>query len=262
MAARAQLHARSLIPLLLVVAAVVALTLIRHIRDGAPPPPRDLFPTGELRVGIDPSNPPFAVATANDLYGLDIDLARELGKRLGLPVRFVYLGYDGLYDALKSDQVDALVAGLLIDLTRLNDVHYSQAYFNAGLLLVSDKGLSRMEDLPEHSLAYEYGSEADAQARLWLRRILPFSPRPYELARYALDAVRLGESDAALVDAVTARLYLRDHADWHPALNTVTDNLYAIATQSRRPEISVAVNQALQSMIDDGTLDTILKRWL
>jgi len=236
--------------------------LIRHIRDGAPPLPRDLFPTGELRIGIDPSNPPFAVATASDLYGLDIDLSRELGKRLDLPVRFVYLGYDGLYDALKSDQVDALVAGLLIDLTRLNDVHYSNAYFNAGLLLVSDKGLSRMEDLPGHSLAYEFGSEGDAQARVWLRRILPFETHPYELARYALDAARLGDADAALVDAVTARLYLRDHADWHPSLSYVTDNLYAIATQSRRPEISVVVNEALQSMIDDGTLQQIINRWL
>ncbi|MBI1258811.1 MAG: transporter substrate-binding domain-containing protein [Chloroflexi bacterium] len=260
MAARSRL--RSLTLLLLVVAAVAALVLIRHLRDGAPPPPRDLFPTGELLIGIDPSNPPFAAATANDLYGLDIDLSRELGRRLDLPVRFVYLGYDGLYDALKTDQVDALVAGLLIDLTRLNDVHYSQPYFNAGLVLVSDKGLTRMEDLPGHSLAYEFGSEADTQARTWLRRILPFETRPYELARYALDAARLGDSDAALVDAVSAHLYLRDHPDWQPRLNQVTDNLYAIATQSRRPEISAAVNQALQSIIDDGTLATILKRWL
>ena len=260
MAARSRLLSLSL--LLLVFAAVAVLLLIRHVRDGAPPPPRELFPTGELRIGIDPSNPPFAVATADDLYGLDIDLSRELGKRLDLPVRFVYLGYDGLYDALKSDQVDALVAGLLIDLTRLNDVHYSQAYFNAGLVLVSDKGLARMEDLPGRSLAYEFGSEADTQARTWLRRILPFETRPYELARYALDAARVGEADAALVDAVSARLYLRDHADWQPELNHVTDNLYAIATQSRRPEISVAINQALQSIIDDGTLIQIINRWL
>jgi len=60
MAARSRPRFRSLILLLSVVAAIVGLVLIRHIRDGVPPPPRDLFPTGELRVGIDPSNPPFA----------------------------------------------------------------------------------------------------------------------------------------------------------------------------------------------------------
>jgi ABC-type amino acid transport substrate-binding protein len=167
-----------------------------------------------------------------------------------------------LYDALKADQVDALIAGLTIDLSRLEAVHYSQPYFNAGLVLVSGNGLVGMEQMPERSLAYELGSEADTEARTWLRRILPFETRPYETARAALDAARLGDADAALVDSVSARLYLRAHAEWAAASNRVTDNLYAIATQSRRPEISVAINDALQALIDDGTRDALIHRWL
>ncbi len=255
-------RARFFILPLIVLAAIVALALIRRAADGPPVPPAKLFPYGALRVGIDPGNPPFAMLNGNNLSGMEVDIANELGKRIGLPVQFVFLGYDGLYDSLKSDQADALIAGLTIDLSRLNDVHYSQPYFNAGLVLVSDKGLTTMGDLPGHSLAYEFGSEADTQARDWLRRILPFATKPYEQPTDALDAARLGDADAALVDVVSARLYLRAHADWKPSLNTVTDNLYAIATQARRPDISVAVNDALQSMIDDGTLDQIIDRWL
>ncbi len=119
-----------------------------------------------------------------------------------------------------------------------------------------------MEDVPGHRLAYEFGSEAEAEARTWLRRVLPFEPRPYELPSYALDAARLGDADAALVDAVSARLYLRDHPDWHASVEQVTDSLYAIATQSRRPEISAAIDAALQALIDDQTLDDLVARWL
>ncbi len=89
-----------------------------------------------------------------------------------------------------------------------------------------------------------------------------FETRPYELPGYALDAVRLGDADAALVDTVSARLYLRDHPDWQADVNPVTDNFYAIATQARRPEISVVINRALKAIIDDGTLDALIKRWL
>lgn len=255
-------RARSVIPVLAVLAAVLALALVRRAANGPPPPLRELFPYGALRVGVDASSPPFADAQGDTLEGLNIDLARELGARLGLPVQFVNLGYDGLYDALKSDQVDALIANLPIDLTRLKDVHYSQPYFNAGLVLVSNEGLTRMDDLPGRRLAYEFGSEADTQARAWLRRVLPFEQRPYELPRYALDAVRLGDADAALVDAAAARLYLRDHSDWSASIGQVTDSLYAVATQSRRPQISVVISDALQSLIDDGTLYAILDRWL
>lgn len=253
---------RTLIPLLLVLAAICGLALLRRAVDGPPPPARELFPYGELRVGVDASSPPFANDDAGTLSGLDIDLGSALGAELDLPVRFVSLGYDGLYDALKSDQVDALIASVVIDLTRLKDVHYSDAYFNAGLVLVSSEGLTQMTDLPGKRLAYEFGSEADTQARSWLRRILPFTPQPYELPRYALDAARLGAADAALVDAASARLYLREQPAWPAQLSYVTDVPYAVATQSRRPAISVAINAALERLAADGRLEQIIRRWL
>lgn len=250
--------------LLTALALFAVFLLIRRVSQ-PPIPLRDLFPYAELRVGVDPSSPPFAAIGEDGLFGLEIDLARELGARIGLPVRFVALGYDGLYDALKTDQVDALLASLTIDNNRLSDVHYSQPYFNAGLVLVSDNQIEQMEDLPEHgnaSIAYEFGSEGDSETRTWLRRIYPFETRPYERPTDALDAARLGDADAALVDAVSARLYLRNHPDWNAHTTVVTDNLYAVATQSRRPEISFAIRDTLKTIIDDGTLQALIDHWL
>jgi len=227
------------------------------------PPLRELFPYGEMRVGVDASYPPFAVATANDLFGLDIDLGRALAERLRVPIRFVNMGFDGLYDSLKADQVDLVISALLIDLSRMGEVRYTQPYYNAGLMLVSDANnpVNSMRDLPGRSLAYEFGSEADIVARGWLRRIAPFDTRPYELPTYALEASRLGEADAALVDATSVHLYLREHPDWAVASQYVTDSLYAIAVRLDRGRTWNAVNQALQSLADDGTLETIIQRW-
>lgn len=259
-----RLTLRLALALIAVLALIAASLLIRRATE-RPIPPRELFPYAELRVGVDPSSPPFAAFSEDGLFGLEIDLARELGARLDLPVRFVTLGFDGLYDALKTDQVDALIAGLIIDNSRLRDVHYSQPYFNAGLVLVSDNAIERMEDLANYddaSIAYEFGSEGDSEIRTWLRRVSPFEMRPYERPSDALDAARLGDADAALVDAVSAGLYLREHPDWNAHSTVITDNLYAIATQSRRPEISFAIRDALQGMIDDGTLQALIERWL
>ncbi len=228
------------------------------------PPLKELFPYGEMRIGVDANYPPFAVATANDLFGLDIDLGKALGERLSVPVRFVNMGYDGLYDAVKTDQVDLLISELLIDPSRTGDVLYTIPYFNAGLMLVTDGNapIATMNALSGHSLAYEFGSEADQTAHTWLRRIPPFATQPYELPQYALDAVRTGSSDAALVDAVSARLYLRQHSNWQANTAYVTDILYAIAVRIDRGKTWEAVNVALQSLLDDGTLTAIIDRWL
>jgi ABC-type amino acid transport substrate-binding protein len=144
------------------------------------PPVKELFPYGEMRVGVDASYPPFAVATANDLFGLDIDLGRAVAERMGVPIRFVNMGFDGLYDSLKADQVDVVISALLMDASKTNEVRYTFPYYNAGLVLVSNSNrpAANMEDLAGGSLAYEFGSEADIVARSWLRRIPAFETLP------------------------------------------------------------------------------------
>ena len=47
---------------------------------------KQLFPYGEIRIGVDASYPPFAVATSTDMYGIDIDIGNAIGKRPGLGV--------------------------------------------------------------------------------------------------------------------------------------------------------------------------------
>ncbi len=263
MAPRARRLALIALAAALVAAAAVGLWRLRGPLPGQPGTP-PIFPTGALRVGVDPSNPPFAVASGARLSGLDIDLARALGQRLGVPVTFVSFGFDGLYDALKTDQVDALISAVLVDTTRTNDVMYTLPYFNAGLVLVSaaDSLYSGMSAMPGHSVAFEFGSNADAETRRWLRRVLPFERRPYELTTDALDAARLGQADAALADAISARLYLRAHPTWAAQFHYVTDANYAIAVRVDRGAVWDALNSTLATMIADGSLDALVARWL
>lgn len=227
-------------------------------------PVRQIFPYGELRIGVDASNPPFAVATADDLFGLEIDLGRALAERIGIPLRFVNMGYDGLYDAIRADQVDIVISTLIVDSLRTGDVRYTRPYFDAGYVLVStsENRIEAMSALPGRALAYEFGSEADALARLWLRRVNPFETRAYEMPGYALDAVRLGEADAALVDATSARLYLRAHDRWPALLSYVTHNPYVIASRIDRWQTWATIDQALQALEADGSMAEIIARWL
>ena len=50
---------------------------------------RDLSPTGTLRASINLGNPVLAQGTPEDPTGVTVDLARELGARLGIPVELV-----------------------------------------------------------------------------------------------------------------------------------------------------------------------------
>lgn len=227
-------------------------------------PVKELFPYGEIRIGVDASYPPFATATEDSLFGIDIDLGVALGKQLNIPIRFINMGYDGLYDSLKIDQVDMLISALPIDYSRSSDVLYTVPYFNAGLVLITptSQPIVTMEDLSSHSLAFEFGSDANLFARAWLRRIAPYGLMPYETPEIALNAVRLGDSDAALVDAISGRLYLRQHQTFEAVEMQVSDTLFAIALSTKRGNRWRTVNEALKKMIDAKIVDEILNRWL
>ena len=93
--------------------------------------------TGELRVGLDASFPPFeSLDAAGSVIGFDPDLADAIAEALGAEPVFVNVGFDGLYDALWAGRVDVVISGLPYDPRRTQDVNYSQPYFNAGQVLV------------------------------------------------------------------------------------------------------------------------------
>jgi polar amino acid transport system substrate-binding protein len=89
----------------------------------------ELAPTGKLRAAINFGNPILATkdATTGEVRGVSVDLARELARRLGVPVELVTRASAGMVvEGLKSKDWD--VAFLAIDPARAVDMDYSAAY--------------------------------------------------------------------------------------------------------------------------------------
>jgi polar amino acid transport system substrate-binding protein len=222
------------------------------------------LPRGELRIGIDPSLPPFAFIVDEQLQGFDVDFGNVLGQRLSTPVRFVLLGYDGVYDALYTDQVDLVIASLIYDSSRLDRVLYTPPYFDAGLVMVtlSYSEIANVRDIGGQRLGYMLGSSGHAEADRWARRVLPFDRRSYLSEPDALDGLTSGEADAAFVDAVAARLYARQHPPNTFRMTPMTQLPYVIAIRGQNAPLAVLITATLHDMHSDGSLDVLLARWL
>ena len=221
-----------------------------------------LFPHGYLRVGIDPSYPPFAAHVEGGYAGLDVDLGEALAMELGLPAHFVPLGYDGLYDALRTDRIDILLAGARVNFRYSDDVLFSRPYLNGGLLQISpaDAPLHSRNEIPGRIIAYGYGSAADRYLFYAERELPPFQRAPYQDEATALRAMQLGEAAAALVDGIAGRLFLRENPGWQSV--ALTEDHLAIAMRRDRPQLHKAIDAALRAMWADGRLAEILARWL
>ncbi|MBN1565980.1 MAG: amino acid ABC transporter substrate-binding protein [Anaerolineae bacterium] len=218
----------------------------------------------DLYVGLDPNYPPFTEWTPDQIEGIEADIAREIGNRLGVTTSILIMGYDGLYDSLYTGYVDMIIFGLSADPAYEEWVYYSRPYYDAGQILVSRVAapVDNIRELDGKTVAVELASAGDIAAQRWVRRLHALDIQRHLLPDEAMHAVQLGEADAALVDTVSARLYLADHDDLRLASKTTVANGYVIAMRKANFRLNAEVDQALADMIADGTLDAIIARWL
>ena len=153
---------------------------------------KDLAPAGVLRAAINYGNGVLAQRGESEQAprGTAADLARELGQRLGVPVRFVsFAGAGGVFDAAKALPPDPLawdVAFLAIEPVRAAEIAFTAPY-----VLIEGTYLVR-QDAPYQSVA-----DLDAPGRRIL--VTPKSAYDLYLTRTLTHAelVRLPPPDAA-----------------------------------------------------------------
>jgi polar amino acid transport system substrate-binding protein len=220
---------------------------------------------------MDASFPPFEYVNGEgDLVGFDVDLARAIADHLaseygtGVEVHFAAnLPYDGLYDALTAERIDVVISALYTDPARADGFVYSTPYFNAGQVLVTREGeaLNGLGDLAGRTLAVELGSEGDVVAREQARRVSDLTVLPCQSAQEALNQVVNGQAHAALVDHLSALSAVGEGSSLQITGPPVTDEPYAVALHGDSHELLEAVNNALEELEENGTLDQLRQKW-
>lgn len=123
----------------------------------------ELAPTGKLRAAINFGNPVLAQkdSATGEPRGVSVDLARELGKRLGVPVELVTFDAAGkVFDALKAGAWD--VAFLAIDPARSAEIAFTAPYvvIEGTYLVPADSPLRMIGDVDREGVRVAVGNKS------------------------------------------------------------------------------------------------------
>ncbi|TPK28707.1 transporter substrate-binding domain-containing protein [Mesorhizobium sp. B2-2-3] len=95
----------------------------------------------DLRVGSECTYPPFNYKDANgELRGFDIDVAKEVVKRLGADASFVCMPFDSLIPGLVAGKFDLLAASMSITDERKKSIDFSIPYRSSTARFVGPDG--------------------------------------------------------------------------------------------------------------------------
>ena len=211
-----------LLPLLLVLLASCA---------SVPPEARtELAPTGTLRAAINYGNPVLAQreAATGELRGVSVDLARELGRRLGVPVQLVPFDAAGkVTDAARTGVWD--IAFVAIDPKRAEDISFTEAYviIEGGYMVRSDSALRAIDDVDRDGVRIAVGNKSAYD--LFLSRTL----KRAKLVRAPTSpaSIELFANDRTLDVAAGVKNPLVAYAETHPGFR-VMDGRFMLIQQA------------------------------
>lgn len=209
----------------------------------------EFAPSGTLVAGVNFGNPVIAQKhpSGGDPQGVGPELARELARRLGVPIRYVTYDTAGkMADAAKQGAWD--VAMLAVDPKRAEDIAFSAPYVNIeGTYLVrKESPLRRIDEFDRPGLKIAVANKSAYD--LWLTRNI----KQAQLVRLgtsqaAIDAFRAGQADVAA--GVKQPLAKTAAAD--PGLRVIDGSFMTIGQASGVPRARANAASYLRSFIEE-----------
>lgn len=223
---------------------------------------------GTLIVGITDFEPMDYKEDGSDEWtGFDAELARLVGKELGVTVEFQEINWKMKETELSSKTIDCIWNGLTWDEERAQNMSLTDYYMlNRQVLVVATKNADKytsVDSLDGANVAAESGSAGESV----ITESLTNSTYIEKDAQIdVLTELIMGTVDAGVIDYVMANYLINKEGSSFAGLTivenalTTQDEYYSIAFR-KGSDVTAKVNAILAQLKSDGTVDTLAKKY-
>jgi ABC-type amino acid transport substrate-binding protein len=220
---------------------------------------------GKLVAACDLTYPPMAFEDgAGKPDGYSVDVAREVGRRIGAPVEYSVVAWDGILVGLQSKRYDAIICTMNITKERQRAANFVE-FAELAQVFVTRRGtvVRAPADLKGKAVAVQ----ADTTSQHFVEEqqkngIAVGALKGFKLATDAFAALRAGLADVIVVDEPVGRFYAKQD----PKTFVVTGEAMApepvgIALNKKDVELHDAIAAAIADMKKDGTFARLGDKW-
>ncbi len=236
--------------------------------------------SGVLKVGVrdDIVNFSYFNEKTGKYYGLEVDLAYRLAEELGYAeVEFTTVQPDTRKEVLLNGDVDCLIATYSIADTRKENFDFSEPYYTdtTAVMVEESSMFDNIEDLADQNIGILAGANAGPLLAAKLFELGMITDQVIENTdTYTLyegmhvtkaesyselsTALEEGSIDAVCMDKCLAETYMNDNRKLLDI--SIAEQQYGVATQ-KDSKLSKPVADAIQKMLDDGTINELIDKW-
>ena len=233
--------------------------------DGEAAGELELVADGALTVCSDVPYPPFEFEDADapsGYAGFDMDLVQEIADRLDVELSVVETGFDALESgaALAAGQCDLAASAMTITPERAENLTFSEPYYEAqqSLIVLEDGDIEALTDVTG-SLGVQ-GNTTGAEFAT------ENAPDGVEIVEYPsgpdlFSAMLAGQVEAGLQDFDVNALRVQEDDRFAIVEEFATGEEYGLAAARDADDLMGAIDEALATIVDDGTYDEIFERY-
>jgi len=222
-----------------------------------------------LKVGMEIGYPPFEYydADGTTVIGVDVELAKALGEKMGMEVQLVDTAWAGIFAGLDKGDYDCITSAVTITPDRLLDYEFSDPYIKNYQCIVTLKNAAIQPAKPEDLKNLKVGYQEETTSDTFLTDLITATGMKCETSEYAkvLDVfsdLKIGRLDAVMCDSTVASSYLGDGSVYKQTwIQTTEPEEFGVCIKKGNSALTTKINSALSELKKDGTLDKILAKY-
>ena len=223
---------------------------------------------GKLHMATNAAFPPYEMTDdSGGFEGIDVEIAEKIAAKLGLELVVDDMDFSSVLTSVQGGKADIAMAGLTVTPDRQKNVDFTDSYATGVQVVIvpEDSDIKTIDDLAkdkmigtqEGTTGFIYCSDTPENGGFGEDHVIA-----YTNGATAIQALLAGKVNAVVIDSQPAKEFVAANDGLKILESEFVSEDYAIGVSKDNPELLEAGNNALNELIEDGTVQEILDKYI
>ncbi|MBP8639773.1 MAG: amino acid ABC transporter substrate-binding protein [Oscillospiraceae bacterium] len=223
---------------------------------------------GVLTMATNASFPPYEYYEGDKIVGIDAEIAAAIAEKLGLTLEIGDMEFDSIITAVNGGKADIGMAGMTVTPERQEEVNFTTSYATGVQVIIvpEDSDITSVDDLMAEGASHIIGVQRNTTGDLYTTWDLEDAGLAtidrYSKGTEAVMALLTGKVDCVVIDNEPAKAFVAENPGLKILDTEYIEEQYAGAVAKSNTALCDAINKALQELIDDGTVKSIIDKYI
>lgn len=229
--------------------------------------------SGKLIMATNAQFPPYEMVADGEGFngtgfeGIDVEIASAIADKLGLELQIDDMEFTSALTAVQNNAADVILAGLTYDEERDKVLDFTESYSTGVqvIIVTEDSDIATSDDLANDKMigtqagttGWSYASASPEDGGYGEDHV-----NGYDSGALAVQALLNGQIDAVIIDSAPAQEYVNANKGLKILETPWITEDYCAAVDEGNEALLTAINNALVEMIEDGTVQEILDKYI